>query len=378
MPYYGYGYQWPKYVPVAERRRKARRKMDQLRKRGMDIQPVEIEGRKIAKTFWGKAWCDHMESLGDFESRLPRGRTYVRNGSVCHLEIKKGRISAMVSGTSLYKIEVKIDTLPKAKWNRIKGKCLGQIGSLIELLQGSLSAGVMEVVTDRKGGLFPSASEIHLDCDCPDWAHLCKHLAAVLYGVGARLDERPELLFLLRGVNHDELTDGHLDQAISSTTDRGGRRRTVDSGDLGEVFGIDLEESPIIENGAEKVASGSRRKKGAKKTKAARRKPRKKKQTSSTRKKVAKKKTTSKKKAAVKKKATTKKKRDTKKKAVAKEKSTVPKAAKKKSPRKKTASSKATKKKSAKSVSKKKSISGEARTRKPKKRTKKAAQKKEK
>jgi uncharacterized Zn finger protein len=261
-----YGSPWRKYVPVAERHRKAQRKMDQLRKKGMKIQPVEIEGRTIAKTFWGKAWCDHMETLGDYENRLPRGRTYVRNGSVCHLDIQKGHITALVSGSSLYKIEVKISTLPKAKWNRIKQQCGGRIGSLIELLQGSLSAGVMEVVTDRKDGLFPSADEIRLACDCPDWAGLCKHLAAVLYAVGARLDQRPELLFLLRGVKHDELIDGRLDKVVADATGRGGRRRTVESDHLSDVFGIDLEETPVVENGAEKAGSGSRREKAPKKT----------------------------------------------------------------------------------------------------------------
>lgn len=335
MPYYGY--QWPKYVPVAERRRKARRKMDQLRKRGMNIQPVEIEGRNIAKTFWGKAWCDHMESLGDFENRLPRGRTYVRNGSVCHLEIKKGRISALVSGSSLYKIEVKISTLPKTKWNHIKRRCVGRIGSLIELLQGSLSAGVMEVVTDRDEGLFPSDSEIHLDCDCPDWADLCKHLAAVLYGVGARLDQQPELLFLLRGVKHDELIDGRLDEAIAGTAGRGGRRRTVDSGDLGNVFGIDLEETSIVENSSEKARSTSSRK-----------------QTPNTKAKAtAKPKSRKKKSASAVKKQVGKKKNGKKKKTVTKKKPAAPKKAKKKSTPKK-----ATPSKPARKTARKKSVSG--------------------
>jgi uncharacterized Zn finger protein len=224
--------------------------MDQLRKQGRNIQPVENVGRQIARTFWGKAWCEHMESLGDFKNRLPRGRTYVRNGSVCHLEIKKGRILAMVSGSSLYKVEVKISTLPKVRWDRIKRRCLGQIGSLIELLQGSLSAGVMEVVTNRKEGLFPSRSEIQLACDCPDWARLCKHVAAVLYGVGARLDAQPDLLFLLRGVQHDELIDARLDEAVASTTARSNRRRTVAADDLGNVFGIDLEEAAEAEPGS--------------------------------------------------------------------------------------------------------------------------------
>lgn len=244
MAYYGYDSQWPEYVSVAERRRRAMIEMAHLKKKGVLVQPVEIEGRKITRTFWGQAWCDHMESLGDYENRLPRGRTYVRNGSVCHLEITKGCVSAMVSGSSLYKIEVKIDILPKAKWKRIKKQCAGEISSLLELLQGKLSSSVMEVVSDLENGLFPSSEEIHLDCDCPDWAHLCKHLAAVLYGVGARLDKEPELLFLLRGVNHEELIEASASQSVTGVTRGEGRRRRLDESALSDVFGIDLNDTP--------------------------------------------------------------------------------------------------------------------------------------
>ena len=192
--------------------------MESLRKRGVDIQPVEIEGRKIAKTFWGEAWCDHLESFSDFENRLPRGRTYVRNGSVCHLAIAKGKIEAKVSGSEIYNLRIQIKTLPAKKWKAVKRRCAGQIGSLLELLQGNLSDHVMEVVTDRKEGLFPLPGEISFDCDCPDWAVMCKHVAAVLYGVGARLDEKPELLFTLRGVNHEELIDADAEAAVSAAT----------------------------------------------------------------------------------------------------------------------------------------------------------------
>jgi len=215
--------------------------MSQLRKKGLDIRPIEIDGRKITKTFWGQAWCDHMESLGDFANRLPRGRTYVRNGSVCHLAIKKGCVTAMVSGSSLYNIEVKIGVLPKTKWAKVKSRCAGQIGSLLELLQGHLSDKVMDVVTDSRSGLFPLSKEIHLSCSCPDWATMCKHVAAVLYGVGARLDEQPDLLFLLRGVKHDELISANAQDAVNRATRRGCKRPTLDRGDLGDVFGIELD-----------------------------------------------------------------------------------------------------------------------------------------
>jgi uncharacterized Zn finger protein len=235
-----YSNDWRPYVPVAERRRRAMKKMDALRKKGVDIQPVQIEGRKIAKTFWGEAWCTHLESFSDYANRLPRGRTYVRNGSVCHLAIDKGKIEAKVSGSELYTVQIAIKTLPGKKWSNVKQRCTGQIGSLIELLQGSLSDQVMEVVTDREEGLFPLPGEISLKCSCPDWATMCKHVAAVLYGVGARLDTKPELLFKLRGVDHEELIAADAEAAVSAATTRGKSKRLA-KGNLSDVFGIELD-----------------------------------------------------------------------------------------------------------------------------------------
>ena len=162
-------YGWRPYVPVAVRRTRALKKMEKLRKKGLAVKPVEIEGRKIARTFWGEAWCNHLESFSDYENRLPRGRTYARNGSVCHLDIAKGEVYAMVSGAELYTVKVSIKTLSRNKWKDVKNRCSGQIGSLLELLQGKLSKNVMSVVTDRKKGLFPLPGEISLNCSCPDW-----------------------------------------------------------------------------------------------------------------------------------------------------------------------------------------------------------------
>jgi len=258
-------YQWKPYVPVAERRRKAMKKMEALRKKGVDVQPVTIEGRKIARTFWGEAWCDHLESFSDFANRLPRGRTYVRNGSVCHLAIDKGEIEAKVCGSELYSVKIAIKTLPPKKWKEVKRRSTGQIGSLIELLQGHLSDQVMEVVTDRQDGLFPLPSEISLKCSCPDWATMCKHVAAVLYGVGARLDHKPELLFKLRGVDHEELIAADAEAAVSAATASGQSKRLA-SDDLSDVFGIDLDgpdAAPPQRPGATKKGRQTRRKPSA-------------------------------------------------------------------------------------------------------------------
>jgi uncharacterized Zn finger protein/DNA-binding XRE family transcriptional regulator len=171
---------------------------------------------------------------------LPRGRTYVRNGSVCHLDIAKGEVNAMVIGSKLYTVKVSIKTLPRKSWKNVKDRCSGQIASLLELLQGRLSKNVMTVVTDRDNGLFPLPGEISLKCSCPDWAVMCKHVAAVLYGVGARLDEEPELLFLLRGVDHEELISAEVGVAAAVGT-KGGRRRIADDA-LADVFGIEMSE----------------------------------------------------------------------------------------------------------------------------------------
>jgi uncharacterized Zn finger protein len=239
--YYG---GWAPYVPVSERRRRAMKRMKALRKKGVDIQPVTIDGRKIAKSFWGEAWCEHLESFSDFENRLPRGRTYVRNGSVCHLAIAEGEIKAKVSGSEIYDVKVMIKTLPKKKWKALKGRCSGQIGSLLELLEGRLSDHVMEVVTDHKQGLFPLPGEMSFRCSCPDWASMCKHVAAVLYGIGARLDARPELLFTLRGVNHEELIETDAEKAVAAATSRGKSKRLAPA-EIGDVFGIEIDSDSV-------------------------------------------------------------------------------------------------------------------------------------
>jgi uncharacterized Zn finger protein len=214
-----------------------------LKKKGLAIEPVAIEGRTIATTFWGKAWCAHLESLSDFQNRLPRGRTYVRRGAVIHLALDSGRILAKVQGSSLYDIEIGVAKLQPRRWTRVVAGCTGSISSLVELLRGNLSEAVMQTVTNVDDGLFPAASEIRMSCSCPDWAGVCKHLAAVLYGVGARLDARPELLFTLRGVDPSELVAAGAAAAVPDEKARGQRsRRVLPSSALADVFGLELEQ----------------------------------------------------------------------------------------------------------------------------------------
>lgn len=256
-----WGYYWRPYVPAWKRQQQAAKQMDKLRKKGVDIQPVVIEGREIANTFWGKAWCEHLEKFSDFENRLPRGRSYVRNGSVCHLDIRQGKIEAKVSGSSVYDVKIAVKTLPPKKWKDLKNRCAGRVGSMLELLQGRMSNEVMSVVTDRDDGMFPLPKEISLDCSCPDWADMCKHVAAVLYGVGARLDNRPELLFLLRGVDHNELVSEDAAKAVVARAPAS-KGRILAAASLTDVFGIDLAHDRGRTHSRARVGSKERRASG--------------------------------------------------------------------------------------------------------------------
>ena len=234
---------FPPYVSVAERRRMAEAKAKKMAKGGMVLEPVTITGRGIASTFWGMEWCDNLESYSDYSNRLPRGRTYARNGSVIDLKISTGSVQALVQGSSLYKVAVTIAPLAGASWGEFKKRCAGQISSLLDLLQGRLDKGVLQEITRRPGGLFPAPREIKLSCSCPDGASMCKHVAATLYGVGARLDKKPELFFTLRGADMQELITAAGRSAMAATGSASAADVIADD-DLSAIFGVEIDTAP--------------------------------------------------------------------------------------------------------------------------------------
>jgi uncharacterized Zn finger protein len=234
---------FPEYVSVASKKAKAEKLAKKLAGRGEKLEPAVVKGTKIASTFWGQAWNRNLESYQHYENRLPRGRSYVKHGAVIDLKVGKGSIKALVSGSELYTVNIHIEPLKPERWKELKQECSGQITSLIGLLQGKLPAPVMAAVTHHDTGLFPEPKDIRFDCSCPDYADLCKHSAAAAYGVGARLDECPELLFLLRGVDHTELIAG-AGHAVLAQTDAADTASGL--GDLGDIFGIELDEGAAV------------------------------------------------------------------------------------------------------------------------------------
>ena len=223
-----------------ERMADAAREQQALEKKGQKLSPVVLKGFAIASTFWGKAWCKNIESYHDYSNRLPRGRSYVRSNSVIDLHIERGVVLAQVIGSALYIVEIEIRPVAAERWQAICKECAGKIGSMIELLQGRLSTEVMSVMTSQETGLFPRPAEIRFTCSCPDSAGMCKHIAAVMYGIGNRLDTQPELLFLLRGVDSADLLAN-----IAAAPDTGTfpDAEALVAEELSDVFGVEIDTS---------------------------------------------------------------------------------------------------------------------------------------
>ncbi len=237
MGFYG---RWAPYVSVAKRRANAAREANKLAKKGQELRPIRISSRAIANSFWGIAWCNNLEIYADWANRMPRGRTYARNGSIVDLQIRSGEISSIVSGSSLYKIKISIDKLEMKKWKAIRTDCAQQVGSLLDLMRGKLPEAVLKRLTDPKTGMFPGPKELKVSCSCPDYATVCKHVAATLYGVGHLLDSDPDLFFKMRGVDQSELVNDAITTQTTSDTIGLDQQSDLAGEDLGTIFGIDL------------------------------------------------------------------------------------------------------------------------------------------
>ena len=238
-------WRYPRYVSVAEKKAKAEKKLKQLKKKNPHIKPIEIEGRTIARTWWGKAWNQNLESYADYSNRIGRGRSYVRHGAVLDLQIDSGKVESLVQGSESkpYSVTIRIKATGKKTWQEIKTASEGKLDSLQELLSGKFPKGLGEIFTTQGKGLFPSPKEIDFDCSCPDWATMCKHVAATLYGIGARLDEDPELFFKLRQVKMKDLVSEAVEGKTRELLKKARKKtaRAIAESDLGDVFGIDME-----------------------------------------------------------------------------------------------------------------------------------------
>jgi uncharacterized Zn finger protein len=250
---------YPPYMSVGEKKARGELALAKLltkSKRAAEPVVLAHRNRRLAATFWGQAWADNLERYADLANRLPRGRSYLRNGSVLDLAIGPGRVEAHVAGSELYRVTIGMAPLAKTRWRRIVTRCTGRIGSLVGLLRGELSDEVLGVLTHAREGLFPEPRELALDCSCPDAAEVCKHVAAVLYGVAVRLDARPELFFALRQVDQAELIGSATSAVVGRSRPAAGKR--IAAGRLSAVFGIELEGAAPARGGRRRPATTRR------------------------------------------------------------------------------------------------------------------------
>ena len=229
---------------ASELKQKSEASRKSAEKKGKVLEPVVIRGRSIANSWWGQAWCANLERYADFESRLGRGKRYVKTGAVIDMRIGKGKIQAKVQGTrkTPYKVEIRISPLSEERCQEILGKCGQRVENLEKLLAGDFPVELQELFTERNG-LFPSPREISFSCSCPDWALMCKHVAAVLYGIGARLDENPSLFFELRGIEVGRFIDVAIANRVELMLKNVGRQSTRIIRDEGirELFGVGMD-----------------------------------------------------------------------------------------------------------------------------------------
>ncbi|MCL1965176.1 MAG: hypothetical protein FWF69_08980 [Firmicutes bacterium] len=230
------------YVPVAQKKANAQRALAKLKKKNPGVCPVVITGNKIAKTWWGGAWNKNLESYADYSNRIGRGRSYVKNGFVLDLKIEAETVTAIVagSGRNPYHVKISINALSKTKWLKITNLCGRSIEGIDQLAQGKFPKELETLFTQKGEGLFPSPEEIKFSCDCPDWASMCKHVAAALYGVGARLDEDPTFFFKLRNIEIEALIKKSIEEKMENMLKNSGKKskRVIKDADLGELFGI--------------------------------------------------------------------------------------------------------------------------------------------
>lgn len=234
--------QFPEYVPVAEKKAKAKKKLEKLKKKNPNIAPIVIEGNLIARTWWGKAWNKNLEIYADYSNRISRGRSYVRNGAVLDLQIKQGVVKALVQGSDRkpYEIKITIEPLSNKNMDSILELCNHKIDNLTELVDGKFPKELEGIFTLKGEGLFPIKKEITFSCSCFDWADMCKHVTAALFGIGARLDEDPMLFFKLRNIDFELLLKKTVEQKMQSLLENADKKsdRVLDDKDVSDLFGV--------------------------------------------------------------------------------------------------------------------------------------------
>lgn len=239
MAYYN---RFPAYQTIDELKTKNIKKKKTYLKKHPDASPIVLEG-KLGKTWWGKSWNQNLERYADYENRLGRGKKYIKAEAILDFHIEEGRIYGEIagSGRKIYNVDISIDTIDEQDWKQIQKVCGRRIDSLEQLLAGQFPNELKDIFFVKDHGLFPSSSQIHIYCDCPDYARLCKHAAAFLYATSIALDNNPTLFFELRGISMDAFINKALGENLDDLIEKSKQKsnRILEDEDLEALFHLD-------------------------------------------------------------------------------------------------------------------------------------------
>ena len=229
--------------PSAEElRRRAKESIKTAKQKGRKYEPIVAKSKRgaVCTSWWGQAWCENLEKYADYASRIERGRGYVRSGAVVDLQIEHGHVTAKVQGRrkTPYNVEIMIGRLSEESCQHIIDRCSSKIESMEKLVSGEFPEELKDIFSSKEG-LFPTPTEISFRCSCPDWALMCKHVAAVMYGIGIRFDENPFYFFTLRGIDVDRFIGVALENRVEKMLQNHNCKssRIID-GDTTEIFGV--------------------------------------------------------------------------------------------------------------------------------------------
>ena len=236
------------YVSKAQQQQYASKSSLKLEKTlGRKLEPIILTSSKLATSWWGIMWNKNLERYATFSNRIGRGKTYVRNGLVIDFQIKYGEVNAYVQGTrkAPYKVTVSIDNINSKIVEKIKLSCQGKIETMEQLLEGSFSKDLADIFMVEGVGLFPEPKEIHFGCSCPDWTDCCKHVSAVLYAIGSKLDVNPSLFFTLRGLDLDDFLKDVIINKTDNLLEKGkncNSKRIIKEKNINDLFQINIED----------------------------------------------------------------------------------------------------------------------------------------
>ena len=176
---------------------------------------------KFGITWWGNSWMNSLKDT-DFTNRIPRGKSYANTGKVYDIDIDDNSISAKVQGrySDYYDTRISFRTFNESEKKIILDVINSSDVLLSSLLNHELPVELYDELTCKGIQVFPSSvDDFTSSCNCPDYAYICKHIAAVIHMMVHEVDKDPFEVFKLQGCDLVGMLDYDDNSTIQSVED---------------------------------------------------------------------------------------------------------------------------------------------------------------